>query len=66
MEKEGLCAWPAFKLLWSSNNLGPIKQEALSNALPQGSVVEMELRARDVYGRVVARLFLNVVMIFVN
>jgi len=29
---------------------------ALSNALPQGSVVEMELRARDVYGRVVARL----------
>ncbi len=29
---------------------------SLSNALPQGSVVEMELRARDVYGRVVARL----------
>ena len=28
----------------------------LSKALPQGSVVQMELRARDVYGRVVARL----------
>ncbi len=29
---------------------------ALSQALPQGSIVQMELRARDVYGRVVARL----------
>ncbi|MDA7433418.1 thermonuclease family protein [Synechococcus sp. AH-601-N10] len=29
---------------------------ALSKALPQGSTVQMELRARDVYGRVVARL----------
>ena len=28
----------------------------LSKALPQGSVVQLELRARDVYGRVVARL----------
>ena len=37
----------------------PWSQQAkttLSKALPQGSVVQMELRARDVYGRVVARL----------
>ena len=37
----------------------PWSQQAkttLSKALPKGSVVEMELRARDVYGRVVARL----------
>ena len=31
-------------------------KSALSKALPQGSTVQMELRARDVYGRVVARL----------
>ncbi len=31
-------------------------KKTLSEALPQGSVVQMELRARDVYGRVVARL----------
>lgn len=31
-------------------------KSALSKALPQGSAVQMELRARDVYGRVVARL----------
>ena len=31
-------------------------KKALSQALPQGSIVQMELRARDVYGRVVARL----------
>ncbi len=37
----------------------PWSQQAkttLSKALPQGSVVQMELRARDVYGRVIARL----------
>jgi endonuclease YncB( thermonuclease family) len=37
----------------------PWSQQAkttLSKALPRGSVVQMELRARDVYGRVVARL----------
>ena len=37
----------------------PWSQQAkttLSKALPHGSVVQMELRARDVYGRVVARL----------
>ncbi len=31
-------------------------KKTLSDALPPGSVVQMELRARDVYGRVVARL----------
>ena len=31
-------------------------KSALSKTLPQGSYVQMELRARDVYGRVVARL----------
>ena len=33
-----------------------LAKPALSKALPQGSAVQMELRARDVYGRVVARL----------
>jgi len=31
-------------------------KSALSKALPQGSAVQMELRARDVYGSVVERL----------